>query len=159
LIHWGEISIALIFFRILVLMHILLCRHVQSSLCQVFLAAKKLAEQALAQPWHRLAVVDIARVEAQRKDFTLMVNDDMQFATEEPARRTLVSSREPGKDLAARNTQVVAHCIVIKPTIEIPEQCPLSVLNEAARGTTQHNTTRVRRSGDKSILSYRKSLS
>jgi hypothetical protein len=52
---------------------------VRQSFLQISLVANKLAEQALAQPGYGLAVVDIARGEADCQDFASMINDDMQL--------------------------------------------------------------------------------
>src|SRR3990170_964574 len=63
----------------------------KERLGKIAFVAKQLTEQLLDQFGNRLAVIDISWRESNIEQLAPIIDDQMQFESEEPARRTLAS--------------------------------------------------------------------
>ena len=70
---------------------------------------QELSPQPYGESRDVLAVVDIAWRQAKSQQFPLIVDDEMQCETIEPAHRRLASRRETLEDLVRGNAVIVTH--------------------------------------------------
>lgn len=75
---------------------------------EIALVARQLAEQALDQSRNRLAVIDIARGQAQRQQFAAIVDQQVKLETEESAHGGLAACCPALKDAMAGDAPVLA---------------------------------------------------
>lgn len=79
----------------------------EQILADVSFVAHEFAEQFLGELWHGFLIADIAGCEADVEQLTLVVDDQMQLETEEPADRCFAASGQTGHHPVAGDSHIV----------------------------------------------------
>ena len=69
---------------------------------------KELAKQLFSQARNRLAVIHVARGNAELEDFAAIIDDQMQFEAKEPAGGCFPAGSQPRKHLVAMDALIQA---------------------------------------------------
>jgi hypothetical protein len=75
----------------------------------VSFVANEIAKEPLTQRRDGMTVIHIARSEAKCEDLSLVVDHQVEFEAEKPARGGFAALRESGKDLVAADARILAH--------------------------------------------------
>ncbi len=80
----------------------------EQELRKISIVAYEFVKQRCCQLWHWTPILHIAWREAERQDLVLVVDDQMEFAAKDPARRGFPPFRQVGEDPMLRNAGVLA---------------------------------------------------
>ena len=88
-------------------------KHFSQSLGQILgdvaFISEELTEQSLDQTWNRLAVINIARRDAELQELAAIIDHQVQLEAKEPAHRRLSTSCQSLKYFVAVDALVEAH--------------------------------------------------